>query len=76
MTVCRLVANFRAIAETLMPFARSSRTSFFCSSLSVAGRPRVLPSDLARLRPDCVRSTSRSFELGDGVKHLHGHCAG
>jgi hypothetical protein len=58
--VCRLVANFVAIAETLIPAARSPRTSCFCVSLSVEGRPRAFLSDLARLRPDCVRSIGKS----------------
>lgn len=41
MIVCRLVTNFLAIAETLIPVSRSSRTSCFCLSFSVEGRPDV-----------------------------------
>jgi len=35
--VWRLAANFPAMAETLIPTARSSPTSFFSFSLSVEG---------------------------------------
>ncbi|MDR6101765.1 hypothetical protein QE369_001962 [Agrobacterium larrymoorei] len=60
MIVCREVANFLAMAETLIPTSRSWRTSCFCFSLRIDGRPRVLPSAFARLRPDCVLSISKS----------------
>lgn len=39
MMVCRLVANLLATAETLIPAARSSRTSCLCLSLRVERLP-------------------------------------
>ncbi|SJM30151.1 hypothetical protein BQ8482_130050 [Mesorhizobium delmotii] len=58
MMVCRLVMNFLATAETLIPAARLSRTSCFCLSLRVDGHPRALPSVLARLRPPSLQRRS------------------
>jgi hypothetical protein len=69
--------NFLAIAETLIPVARSSRTSCFCLSLSVEGRPRAFPSDFGALETGLRPLDQQiALELGDGVEHGHGHRAG
>lgn len=74
--VCRLVANFLAIAETLMPVARSLRTLCFCSSLIVGNKPSEGISGLwsaagSRFRREVVisrpgsRNQARNADDGD-----------
>jgi hypothetical protein len=58
--VCRLVPSCFAKTDMLAPAASPDRTASGCLDPSVAGRPNTTPSALARFRPDCVRSISRS----------------
>lgn len=60
MIVCRLVANFRAKAETLDPIFKLFAHALPQRFIQAGGRPRALPEALACCTPDWVRSIGRS----------------
>src|SRR5471032_938477 len=61
--LARDTSYIRAKALTLSPAAYLAMMSARCSEVVFDGRPSVLPSLLARAKPACVRSTSKSRSI-------------